>query len=228
MSLAKLFCQISGSLLLFAMMSGSGSATTSDKNVYCVNCTIKQSYQHIIEAYASLDAGTMTSTYTSDGYYISTGKNKTIVHGAEQLHSLYQHYFEKMKKNNFKLEIKFRVVDRLKDEKSITDVGYYLVSVIPATESDQPIKQHAGKYLITFKKGVNNQWRIWCDANNWVTVDEFNNAKKVGDLFYSTHQSLPKIVPPSLPETIPSDAALIKKNELSENKLRKNEVSNNL
>lgn len=195
MSLAKSCGQMLCSLLLFSGQVNHSSAMTADHIVSSVNDTIEQSYHQIIDAYASLDAANMTRTYTSDGYYISTGKTNSIVHGARQIHALYQHYFEKIKNNNFKLAIQFRVIDRLVDTTSITDVGYYLVSVIPSQENNQPVKQHAGKYLITFKKDVNNQWRIWSDANNRVTIDEFNNTKKVDDLFYSAHQSLPPIVP---------------------------------
>ena len=162
-------------------------ASVSQAKTHPTNSILKKSYHQIIEAYASLEPSIMTKAYTDDGYYVSTGKKHNIAHGAKELSALYQHYFTKIKKNNFKLAIEFKVIDRLIDTKSITDVGYYLVTVSPALDHEHPIKQHAGKYLMTFKQDVNNQWRIWSDANNRVSVKTYHDAVMLNDLFYASN-----------------------------------------
>lgn len=209
MSSVKFFFQILCSLWLLSSAINHTHASSTDYKAIDVSNAIEQSYKDIINAYSSLDPDTMTNVYTDDGYYISTGKNNTIVHGSEQLRALYQRYFNKIKKNNFHLAIQFRVIDRLTDINSITDVGYYLVSVIPPSDDKQPIKQHAGKYLMTFKKNEMQQWRIWSDANNRVSIEEYNKAKKVENLYYSATQSL-SVTPPT---TVNDTSALITHNK---------------
>ena len=40
---------------------------------------------------------------------------------------------------------------------------------------------------MTFKQDENNQWRIWSDANNRVSVKTYHDAVMLSDLFYASN-----------------------------------------
>ncbi len=173
------------STVFFILASFFNGVKASVVNSDDTSKAISHSYYQLINAYQWLDPQLMANIYSEHGYYVSTGKNKKISSGKTELLALYQKYFNKIKKNNFKLDIEFRVLERLIDNNSATDVGYYLVSVIPPEGSNEPAKQHAGKYLMTFKRGDDNHWLIWSDANNRVDSQMYYNVPKLKGLYFS-------------------------------------------
>ena len=187
---------LSVSLLIVAGASSAGDMTPthSDKRSHSTADTSPAiCYNRLSDAYSALNAQQMAQTYAPDGYYISAGKKNSIIQGQQSLKELYQHYFAKVEKYNSSLDIKFRVIDRLIDSKTIIDIGYYLVSVTPPQESKQPVRQHAGKFLITFKQMPDGKWAIWADSNNEVKLEEYINAKPVAALHYDHYSPAPEI-----------------------------------
>lgn len=149
--------------------------------------TINGCYSNLSKAYLSLDAKQMVDVYADNGHYISSGSKKEILEGKDALFKLYGAYFARLKKHNSSLDLHFRVSDRLVDTNSISDIGYYVVTIIPPKESKRPPKQHAGKFMITFKSLDNGEWGIWSEANSKATVESYINAKRSGDLHFDAY-----------------------------------------
>jgi len=144
-------------------------------------------YENLSQAYLSLDAKTMVNVYADGGHYISAGSRTDIIVGKPQLSKLYVKYFNRLKKHNSSLDLHFRVTSRLADKNIVSDIGYYVVTIIPPKESKQPAKQHAGKFMITFKSLGDNQWGIWSEANSKAKIDSYINAKQSGDLHFDDY-----------------------------------------
>ena len=151
-----------------------------------INAEINANYRRLTQAYQSLDADRMAEVYTEDSFYISPGKRREIIQGRDQIRALYQHYFAKVKKHDAKLQIRFRLVDRLIDSNTVSDIGYYLVTITPPEESKQPIKLHSGKFLITARKQPDGQWAFWADSNSDVDLEKFINAEPKKGLIYDS------------------------------------------
>lgn len=144
-------------------------------------------YESLSKAYSSLDPQQMTDVYSPNGIYISTGGSMPIIHGQTSLYKLYDKYFSRLKKHNSSLDLQFRVTNRIIDTKTIHDVGYYVVTVIPPRESKQPPKQHAGKFTITFSKQDDGSWGIWSEANSKSKIKNYIKAKHIDGLHYDEY-----------------------------------------
>ncbi|MDP2562477.1 hypothetical protein [Psychrobium sp. 1_MG-2023] len=144
-------------------------------------------YERLSKAYLSLDPQKMVDVYTPDGHYISAGKHLPVMQGQNDLMQLYSRYFSRLKKHNSSLDLQFRVTNRLTGENTINDVGYYVVTIIPPKESKQPAKQHAGKFMITFKRQSDDSWGIWAEANSKAKIKSYINAKAVDNLHYDPY-----------------------------------------
>lgn len=160
---------------------------SASKEVATAAQNINSCYSNLSQAYLSLDAKQMVDVYADNGHYISSGSKKEILEGKEALFKLYDAYFTRLKKHNSSLDLQFRVSDRLVDTNSISDIGYYVVTIIPPKESKRPAKQHAGKFMITFKSLDNGEWGIWSEANSKATVESYINAKRNGDLHFDAY-----------------------------------------
>jgi len=173
------------SLLLFLTCKGqAGEKITIKKNA---PKTVNICYEALSQAYSSLDPQQMTDVYTPDGLYISTGSSMPIIQGHTSLLKLYEKYFSRLKKHNSSLDLQFRVTNRLLDSKTVHDVGYYLVTVIPPHESKQPPKQHAGKFMISFNQKSDGTWGIWSEANSKSKVKNYVDAKKIEGLHFDNY-----------------------------------------
>jgi len=155
---------------------------------------IDDCYPALSNAYSSLDPQKMANVYAPDGIYISARKSRPIINGKENLYKLYETYFTRVKKHNSSLDLKFRVTNRRIDTKTINDVGYYLVTVIPPKESKQPPKQHAGKFIMTFSQQDDGTWGIWSEANSISEVKNYINSKEVDGLYYDAYHPIEKYI----------------------------------
>jgi len=169
-------------LALFGVITISVAA-----NAYENSQQVNVCYESLSKAYVSLDAQKMVDVYVNGGHYISAGSREAIIEGSPALSKLYQSYFARLKKHNSSLDLHFRVSDRLTDQQSVTDVGYYVVTIIPPKGSGQPAKQHAGKFMMTFKVNKDGKWGIWAEANNKAKVQSYINAKPQGGLHFDDY-----------------------------------------
>jgi len=149
--------------------------------------TINICYENLSKAFLSLDAAKMVDVYVDGGHYISAGSHQGIIDGKVELTKVYQAYFKRLKKHNSTLDLQFRVSDRLVDAKSISDIGYYMVTIVPPKESGHPAKQHAGKFMITFKARENGKWGIWSEANSKAKVESYIAAQPQSNLHYDPY-----------------------------------------
>jgi uncharacterized protein (TIGR02246 family) len=176
------------SFCFLLLLSNQAIACKSDISTSSKN--IDDCYPALSNAYASLDPKKMADVYAPDGIYISARKSRPVISGKENLHKLYDTYFTRVKKHNSSLDLKFRVTNRRVDTKTINDVGYYLVTVIPPKESKQPPKQHAGKFIMTFSQQDDGTWGIWSEANSVSEVKNYINSQKVDGLYYDAYNPL--------------------------------------
>jgi len=171
-------------LLILTCQGHAGEKTTTKK---ASQKQVNICYESLSQAYSSLDPQKMTDVYTPDGIYISTGGSMPIINGQESLYKLYDKYFGRLKKHNSSLDLQFRVTNRLRDTKTVHDVGYYVVTVIPPQESKQPPKQHAGKFMITFSQQADGSWGIWSEANSKSKIKNYVKAKKIDGLHFDNY-----------------------------------------
>lgn len=156
-------------------------------------------YIALSNAYSSLDPKKMSEVYAPDGIYISARQSRPIINGQENLFKLYDTYFTRVKKHNSSLDLKFRVTNRRIDAKTINDVGYYLVTVIPPKESKQPPKQHAGKFIMTFSQQDDATWGIWSEANSKSEIKNYIDSKKIDGLYYDDYHPLETYITQHIP-----------------------------
>lgn len=176
------------------LMACNGHAQSDASKIEKKKSTVNTCYKSLAQAYTSLDPQKMTDVYAPNGIYISTGGSAPIISGHENLSKLYGKYFSRVKKHNSSLDLQFRVTDRIVDTKTIHDVGYYVVTVIPPQESKQPPKQHAGKFTITFSKQEDGTWGIWSEANSKSKIKNYIKAKKVDGLHFDEYYPIESYV----------------------------------
>jgi len=171
-----------GGIILAVLISYLSPVTAGEKTENINIC-----YEELSQAYTSLDANKMADVYVQDGYYISAGSRKGIIQGKPSLLKTYQSYFKRLTKHKSSVDLQFRVIDRLIDTASISDVGYYVVTIIAPKGSGQPAKQHVGKFMITFKRQDSGDWGIWSEANNKAKIQSYIDAKPQAGLHFDPY-----------------------------------------
>jgi len=178
------------SFLFFCFLIISTSSNALNNSITEKNRGADKVYQSLSNAFTLLDPKEMTNVYDTNGIYVSARSELSILSGHDELYKIYNKYFNSLKQHNSSIDLRFRVTNRFIDTKTTHDIGYYLVTIIPAIETKQPPRQHAGKFMITLNQQEDGHWAILSEANSQSPNASFINAKEVDGLYYDDYHSI--------------------------------------
>ncbi|GIU02363.1 hypothetical protein TUM4630_33790 [Shewanella algidipiscicola] len=172
-------------LICSALCCASAIAQQTDGD----NEALNQFYRQFSSAFAQLDATVIADLYAEDASYIPEQQSKAITIGRENIISLYQRFFGKIKHKNAQIEVDFRVIDRQISPQIATDIGYYLIRFYPPKESEEPMSEFAGKFVTVSKKQADGRWYLTVDTNNRGEPAFYYDAKPLPNLYYGSQFS---------------------------------------
>ncbi|TCN80839.1 YybH family protein [Shewanella fodinae] len=169
--------------LLLSVAKAGWAATGNDADEVALN----QHYQQFITAFAALDTQRLVTIYADDATYIPEQQNIGIVTGKANIIELYQKFFERIRKRKAHIEVDFRLVKRLLNDNSATDVCYYLVRFYPPAETEEPVSEFAGKMVTVAEKNPQGVWQWKVDISNRADPKHFFDATPKPNLYYGSH-----------------------------------------
>ncbi|RLV60609.1 hypothetical protein D5018_05775 [Parashewanella curva] len=113
-----------------------------------INQKMNQNYQAYIEAFSALDSKRLANIYHKDAIYISEHRKDKLVFGNKNIEQIYQKFFNRVKHKNAKVSVGFRIINREITQERVTDIGYLLIRVFPASHTEQGVSEFASKFLI--------------------------------------------------------------------------------
>ncbi len=173
-------------LLSFVTLFGlQAMAQDNNKN----NQALNHFYNQFVTAYEQLDESVFEQLYAIDASYVPEQQSKQITFGRDNIVDLYRAFFNKIKKKKAHIQVDFRVIERRIDGNSATDVGYYLIHFYPPKETEEPISEFAGKFVMVSKKKSDGKWYLSVDTSNRSDPDFYFNAKPTANLYYGSQFS---------------------------------------
>lgn len=164
---------------LLTLCSGVVSASASKDD----NNALNETYVQFIAAFNTLDSTIIDNIYTESACYLPENQDKQIIQGRRNIVELYRNFFDKIEQKKASIDVDFRVIERNIDGNNATDIGYYLVRFHPATETEEPISEFAGKFVIVSKK-EQGKWLLAVDTNNRADASFYFEAKPSPNLYY--------------------------------------------
>lgn len=152
----KLFLVFAFFLLFVCPISAQN--LTLEKGV-AQNKGLDEVYRQFSEGYRQLNAAMVANLYTDSAAYLAPGDN--IQTGRQRILENFQGFFDSVKKQNGKLEIKFRIVQRQIDKNLAYDVGIY--TLISTNEKGQS-NEGSGKFVVVARKEKTGVWRFQVDG----------------------------------------------------------------
>ncbi|WP_299008395.1 DUF4440 domain-containing protein [uncultured Shewanella sp.] len=148
------------------------------------NVMLNHIYHHFNKAFDALDTQKMLFIYAQDASYISDNQNKEILLGREKILEQYRAFFKKINDKQANIEVDFRIIQRYIQDKSATDIGYYLIRYYPYSGDEEPMSEFAGKFVNVAKKYPNGHWYLVVETNNKADTAFYYNAKPQPNLYY--------------------------------------------
>ncbi|NMH63891.1 YybH family protein [Shewanella salipaludis] len=166
------FLLLTLSLLLCSLVVAKAAPPLSEDDQ-----ALNLNYDQFVLAFSQLEPQIIEKLYADNACYVSENQDKGIVEGRENILALYKAFFGKIRAKNAQIDIDFRVVNRQIEDKSATDVGYYLVRFYPAAETEEPVSEFAGKFVMMAKKRPDGKWHLTVDTNNRAEPSFYFSAK---------------------------------------------------
>jgi ketosteroid isomerase-like protein len=137
-------------LLIFAALAlfvGNASAQSSPDLILeqgvAAHKGLDDVYRRFSEGYRKLEAASVANLYTETAAYLAPGGDVEI--GRQKVSEIFNRFFDSVKKQNAKMEISFRVLQRRVDKNLAYDVGIYtLVSISEKGEA----RRDGGKFVV--------------------------------------------------------------------------------
>ncbi|MFV7772579.1 YybH family protein [Shewanella marisflavi] len=153
------------------------------------NDALNHFYKQFSMAFEQLDVEVIQDIYAENACYIPEQQNKEITMGRDNIIALYKRFFGKIKHKNAHIEVDFRVIERQLAQEQATDVGYYLIRFYPPKETEEPVSEFAGKFVIVSKKKEDGKWYLTVDTNNRSEPSFYYSAKPLPNLYYGSQFS---------------------------------------
>lgn len=118
-------------------------------------------YRRFSEGYRKLDAQSVADLYTETAAYLAPGSEVQI--GRQYVLKNFSSFFDSVKKQNGKIEILFRILQRQVDRNLAYDVGIY---TLVSTNSKGESRRSSGKFVVVAKREKGDVWRFQLDAYN--------------------------------------------------------------
>lgn len=118
-------------------------------------------YRRFSEGYRKLDAASVAGLYTETAAYLAPGDNVNV--GRQKVLKIFSGFFDSIKKQNGKMEISFRIVQRAVDRNLAYDVGIYMLT---ATNEKGESRRSSGKFVVVAVREKGDVWRFQVDGYN--------------------------------------------------------------
>ncbi|HEX8198218.1 MAG TPA: hypothetical protein VF571_18635, partial [Pyrinomonadaceae bacterium] len=144
-------------------------------------------YRRFSEGYRKLDAVSVTELYTETAAYLAPGSNVQI--GRQDVLKNFSSFFDSVKRQNGKIEIIFRIVQREVDRNMAYDVGIY---TLVSTNSKGESRRSSGKFVVVAKREKNDVWRFQVDGYSDLPNVNSNNQRpqSSGTVSQAEHQTI--------------------------------------
>ncbi len=156
------------------------------------NEALNNFYSQFVTAYTQLNEGVFEQLYATDASYIPEQQSKKITFGRDNIVELYRSFFNKIRNKKAHIQVDFRVIERRIDGNSATDVGYYLIHFYPPKETEEPMSEFAGKFVMVSKKKTDGKWYLSVDTSNRSDPNFYYNATPSPNLYYGSQFSTVK------------------------------------
>jgi hypothetical protein len=171
-------------LLIILSLISLGAIAAKGDTSSTADEALNQNYNKIVTAFHTLNSDFVQSLYDEGACYIPEFHNKQIVHGRDNIMELYRSFFRKIAHKKASIDVDFRVIERKLEGNNATDVGYYLIRFHPAKDTEEPVTEFAGKFVIVAKKAEDSLWYLTVDTNNRAESQFYFDAQPVANLYY--------------------------------------------
>lgn len=121
-------------------------------------------YRRFTEGYKTLDAASVVNLYSETAAYLAPGSPIKI--GRQEVSEIFTGFFDSVRRQNGRLEISFRIVQRQVDKNLAYDVGIYTLTSF--NEKGEPNKSN-GKFVVVARREKGNVWRFQVDGYSALT-----------------------------------------------------------
>lgn len=141
-------------------------------------------YKKFTEAYDELDADSISELYTHNASILNLydSKNPNSINGTDNIKNYFRNFFNYFKKNNRKLQLTFKIINRKKRDNTFLDNGYYRLEIL-TTDKSNPVIFGKFSTVIVLE---NEKWKFSIDASTDSDFMEYENAG--GGLILKRHQ----------------------------------------
>ena len=131
-------------------------------------------YENFAKAYDELSAEKLVDLYTDNAEALNLydGGNPNSIKGHQEIKKYYSDFFQHFKKNNQKISITFKIVNRRKIGDDILDNGFYQLELVTP---NKPSDLSFGKFS-TVLQLVDDVWKFKTDATSNTNFIEYENA----------------------------------------------------
>lgn len=123
-------------------------------------------YRRFSKAYRDLDAAAFSALYTKDAAYLVPGSE--IVIGSENIVRGFDRFFDAVRRDNARITISFRIVQRTVDGRLGYDVGIYTLRTF---KEDKEVSSGRGKFVVVALQD-GGQWKFQVDGYNDLPAPE--------------------------------------------------------
>ena len=118
-------------------------------------------YGRFTAGYKKLDAASVANLYSETAAYLAPGENLDI--GRQKVLETFTKFFDSVRKQNGRMEISFRIVQREVDQNLAYDVGIYTLTSFNEKGEARASK---GKFMVVAKREKDGVWRFQVDGYN--------------------------------------------------------------
>jgi ketosteroid isomerase-like protein len=159
-------------VLSASIVSAQSSRDLILENGVPAHAKLDEVYRRFSEGYRKLDAASVTALYTETAAYLAPRSDIQI--GRQKVLGNFSSFFDSVKKQNGKLEITFRIVQREIDKNLAFDVGIYTLTSI---NEKGVSRTDSGKFVVVAKREKGDVWRFQVDGYSDLPSVPLNNQK---------------------------------------------------
>lgn len=132
-------------------------------------------YQKFSKAYEQLNFVDISKLYSNNAEIINLYDEQlpNSYKGQEGIKAFYKNYFETVIRQNQRMRLTFKIVERKLSKNTLFDYGYFLLEITPQYQA--PIKFFGKFYTCLVNK--NCEWKFKTDTATNATEQEYLNSK---------------------------------------------------
>lgn len=158
--------------IVLLSIAGSVSAQPPDQRALSLGPGVEEHkeidavYARFDEGYRKLDAVLVAGLYTETAAYLPPGGE--VQTGRQKIRENFNGFFDSVRKQNGKLRISFRILQR----KVNADLGYDVgIFTLVSTDAGGRSQTSTGKFVVVAVRGKDGVWRFQVDGYNSMQAD---------------------------------------------------------